>query len=1178
MATKRTNVELAISARDEFSAAFKEFNELVKKTNKAVVDSGRAAGASAKDVKALDTQYAILKTTLDALKDSIATDKATKKSIKAFQDQENALKRVESQLIKAQAAYDKARAAAFELSKTNAGVSPTARANLEASLLTVKRLTTTQRQYRAELERTTATLKRAGVDTTALDARLARLGLRLENNESKARQLDSALKKYSGGASVAARNTSLFNDQTRNAFNATQRLRGQVLALVSAYVGLHGIANEVGNVFRVASDERASEIRFNVAAGGDTEKAAAEMAFVREEADRLKLEYISLAKEYSKFTAALPPGALTIEQQRKVLSAYGTAARVAGLSTDELQGIFKALTQIISKGTLSAEEAKQQLGDRLPGAINIMAAGLGFGADRLEEFYKLMEQGGIDGVKAVVGSADELLKKFGVELPAALDSPAAALASFQSELSKLRLEVAKSGFLGDLTKALTSVTAALQDPQTVEALKEFSAFLGEIIKTLPAIIPYLDEMATGLAVIVALGFANYLRRIVVELNALRVIEAIEVLFAHFGVTIRNLPALVRRFKDELVELGVKTAIVGFTVNRVTKLWEAYGEAVQIAEENLKEVRKAQEEARGEVEKFNKGEGGLYGSIQNKTKAELEQIEKDTKTFLAKTNESIDRSRRVNDLPWSFEGIKVSQGELNAMARRAEFAEGKITRVKEALAAGDFIVDIKARDTPLAKTAEEIEGVTAALIALNDQKVSFSTQSLTDDIVESQKDLDAASAEFVQREALRIAALSRLESNRRDTAIRIKAQEIEEKLFLLGKEELADEELAARQRALFSELSDFRIAEMRKSIDASNSELDRALSKETDLANQIKGLIQSIASERARQEGVATDVRRAGLSATQVFYDKERELLGINARLRQAFADGDFKTAQELARKKEALLVDLSTTEVKSEKTGRVLLSLDRNRLTHAAGLRAANEEILRAMNGQKSALESAKAEQTLLVDGLKTAVTGLQEAFTELLNKKIDLNIVTNKDVLEAEIFEVIAEINAAQPVLTIDIDDELAKQSITKLKEPTKSTHTVEIRWTGQRPPGFAEGGPVPGFAGGGSVYGPGTSTSDSILARLSRGEFVNTARSVRFWGESFFADLNALRMPRLPFPRFAHGGPVSRSGSSGGSGGGRVDRVALDLTINGNPLGEVTGSRSTIDGLIAGLSELRR
>lgn len=47
-----------------------------------------------------------------------------------------------------------------------------------------------------------------------------------------------------------------------------------------------------------------------------------------------------------------------------------------------------------------------------------------------------------------------------------------------------------------------------------------------------------------------------------------------------------------------------------------------------------------------------------------------------------------------------------------------------------------------------------------------------------------------------------------------------------------------------------------------------------------------------------------------------------------------------------------------------------------------------------------------------------------------------------------------------------------------------------------------FAKGGTVEAYAGGGYVSGPGTGTSDSISARLSNGESVNTALSTQMFG----------------------------------------------------------------------------
>lgn len=132
-------------------------------------------------------------------------------------------------------------------------------------------------------------------------------------------------------------------------------------------------------------------------------------------------------------------------------------------------------------------------------------------------------------------------------------------------------------------------------------------------------------------------------------------------------------------------------------------------------------------------------------------------------------------------------------------------------------------------------------------------------------------------------------------------------------------------------------------------------------------------------------------------------------------------------------------------------------------------------------------------------------------------------------------------------------------------------------------RLPSFSSNGelPEPGgvpFARGGMVWGPGTQTSDSIFARLSRGEFVMRAAAVDRFGPSFFAALNSLRMPKFslgglvddlsraialpPMPRFADGGLIP---AAAGAGGGR----SFTLNIGGHSFGGLTGPANVLDQL---------
>lgn len=105
-----------------------------------------------------------------------------------------------------------------------------------------------------------------------------------------------------------------------------------------------------------------------------------------------------------------------------------------------------------------------------------------------------------------------------------------------------------------------------------------------------------------------------------------------------------------------------------------------------------------------------------------------------------------------------------------------------------------------------------------------------------------------------------------------------------------------------------------------------------------------------------------------------------------------------------------------------------------------------------------------------------------------------------------------------------------------------------------------IAKAAGILGFASGGFVQGAGTSTSDSIPAKLSDGEYVVRAKAVRALGTDFLDRLNAAGSGlsgkgKLPKFRYAEGGyvtadtnadPVNNSGAVGGQ--------PIQLVMNNN------------------------
>ena len=129
-------------------------------------------------------------------------------------------------------------------------------------------------------------------------------------------------------------------------------------------------------------------------------------------------------------------------------------------------------------------------------------------------------------------------------------------------------------------------------------------------------------------------------------------------------------------------------------------------------------------------------------------------------------------------------------------------------------------------------------------------------------------------------------------------------------------------------------------------------------------------------------------------------------------------------------------------------------------------------------------------------------------------------------------------------------------------------------------------------GFASGGRVRGPGTSTSDSILARLSDGEYVIRADAVAHYGPQLFDLLNRMRLPPRALQGLQGGGsdllrsltasltgfragglvsapvPALATGGPAPSGGGSY--ATLNLTIGGQTFAGLMAPRQTAEQLL--------
>ena len=123
---------------------------------------------------------------------------------------------------------------------------------------------------------------------------------------------------------------------------------------------------------------------------GSTQGAAEKIAFLRETANLAGIAVGDITDSFIRFQASAQASGLAAAEVDAIFRAVTVAGSKMGMTSDRVALALDALGQIASKGTVSMEELRQQLGDSLPGALAVSAKGLGL---TTAELTKLVESG-----------------------------------------------------------------------------------------------------------------------------------------------------------------------------------------------------------------------------------------------------------------------------------------------------------------------------------------------------------------------------------------------------------------------------------------------------------------------------------------------------------------------------------------------------------------------------------------------------------------------------------------------------------------------------------------------------------------------------------------------------------------------------------------------------------------
>ncbi len=236
----------------------------------------------------------------------------------------------------------------------------------------------------------------------------------------------------------------------RQANSSLDRMSRKLISMQNVLLGVAGAAGFgalVSGMIDVTNKAQAWEAGM-LSVTGSLNAARKEIAFVKEESNRLGISVTSATDQFVKLAAAAQGTKLEGAGVRDIFSATMEAARVFNLSIDDAEGAMRALAQMISKSTVSMEEMRQQFGERIPGAMQVAARGMGM---TVEQFSKAVSQGEILAEDMLPKLAEGLrgLTKGGLE--ASLSVPAAEFTRMKNAIIELGQAIGESGILSFFT-------------------------------------------------------------------------------------------------------------------------------------------------------------------------------------------------------------------------------------------------------------------------------------------------------------------------------------------------------------------------------------------------------------------------------------------------------------------------------------------------------------------------------------------------------------------------------------------------------------------------------------------------------------------------------------------------------------------------------------------------------
>lgn len=408
-----------------------------------------------------------------------------------------------------------------------------------------------------------------------------------------------------------------------------------------------------------------------------------------------------LTRQFTKLSASVIGAGGDVADAETAFIGVAAGIRGTGGSLQDLDSALTATSQVFSKGKVSAEELRQQIGERLPGAFTLFASSLDMTPAQLD---KALEKGQVS-LQDFQTFALKLFKEYGVSAKVLADSPMAAGDRLTTALSEMSATVGQ--LLAPIGAAFQSTFADIANAIN-GAAKAFIDFFG---------LTKADHMA------------RLTQRIGVTVERLTAFDERRAKIAARGGDTTGIDARIAQFRERLTELtdeyySLQKIDAAIESGRQTKPGLPKTEPTTPTDKKKDispALRAAREAAAKELAPFKK--------------LELDYAAK--KLAIEESNLQInDKAARLAELKRSFEdkqrsiGEKISSGLASRIIKHGEIAEQQEKQIQNLeIEAGiidekaareirkeQFIAQLKKDNNDLTQT--QLERIDKAFEAIN----------------------------------------------------------------------------------------------------------------------------------------------------------------------------------------------------------------------------------------------------------------------------------------------------------------------------------------------------------------------------------------------------------------------------------------------------------------------------